>query len=161
MTETTKRILSLQKEKALNDHQLEVEAGLPISSIQAWTKGKKRKDGTIAETAPSIDSIVKLARYFNVSADYLLCLTDQPKPLERKEVAQAYTNNQTTPPTAPFDYSNGLAEKYQHLFADDDFVKIAEVYDNTKIAAVKGILVGYFIATARANGVDTLTLVGY
>lgn len=54
-----------------------------------------------------------------------------------------------------------LAEEYQHLFTDGEFVKIAKVYDNTTIEAVKGILVGYFLATAKANGVDTLSLVGY
>ncbi len=92
MTETTQRILTIQKERGLNDHQLELLAGLPISSIQAWTKGKKRKDGTVAETAPSLDSIIKLARYFNVSADYLLCLTDKPKPLENHEVGEISDN---------------------------------------------------------------------
>lgn len=78
MTETTRRILALQKAKGVNDHQLEKGANLPISSIQVWTKGKKRKNGSITETSPSVDSIVNLARYFNVSTDYLLCLTDEP-----------------------------------------------------------------------------------
>lgn len=53
-----------------------------------------------------------------------------------------------------------LAEKYKHLFYDDDFMKIAKVYAAAQDIRVKGLLVGYFIATAKANGVDT-SIIGY
>lgn len=78
MTHTTQRILDLMQSNALNAHQLEVAVGLPNASIQSWVKGKKRKNGEMTEVMPSADSIAKLARYFNVSTDYLLCLTDEP-----------------------------------------------------------------------------------
>ncbi len=85
MTETTQRILDLMQAKGLKAYQLEVGANLPNASIQSWIKGKKRKDGSISATSPSADAIIKLARYFNVSADYLLCLTDEPKPLQQSD----------------------------------------------------------------------------
>lgn len=116
MTETTQRILTIQKERGLNDHQLELLAGLPVSSIQAWTKGKKRKDGSIAETAPSIDSIIKLARYFNISADYLLCLTNEPKTLENHEVGEISEN-------APSFFG-----EISDLLAEQRFVDSAKLY---------------------------------
>lgn len=78
MTQTTQRILDLMQSNALNAHQLEVAVGLPNASIQSWVKGKKRKNGEMTEVMPSADSIAKLARYFNVSTDYLLCLTNEP-----------------------------------------------------------------------------------
>lgn len=35
-----------------------------------------------------MDSIIKLAQYFNVSADYLLCLSDNPTPLMLPDTAE-------------------------------------------------------------------------
>lgn len=76
MTETIKRIISLMEENGINAHTLEKNANLPLSSITAWKKERFK---------PSVDSITNLARYFNVSADYLLCLIDEPKPLQQSD----------------------------------------------------------------------------
>lgn len=118
MTETTKRIIALQKENGLNDHQLETGVGLPVSSVQAWTKGKKRKNGEIAESSPGVDSIAKLARYFNVSADYLLGLMDERKPLENHEVGQASIT--TTVPA--------LFGEMPDLLSEERFINTAKIY---------------------------------
>ena len=53
-----------------------------------------------------------------------------------------------------------IAVRYKHLFEDPDFVKVATVYDSVQLAAIKGLLVGYFLAAAKASGVDT-SIVGY
>ena len=119
MTETTKRIVALQKENGLNDHQLEVGVGLPVSSVQAWTKGKKRKNGEIVESSPGIDSIVKLARFFNVSADYLLGLTDEQRPLEIREVGQVSSSTASVP---------ALFGDIPDLLSDERFVNTAKIY---------------------------------
>ena len=119
MTETTKRIVALQKENGLNDHQLEVGVGLPVSSVQAWTKGKKRKNGEIVESSPGIDSIVKLARYFNVSADYLLGLTDERKPLECRDVGQVDSTAASVP---------AVFGDMSDLLSEERFVNTAKIY---------------------------------
>ncbi len=118
MTETTKRIIALQKESGLNDHQLETGVGLPVSSVQAWTKGKKRKNGEIAESSPGVDSIAKLASYFNVSSDYLLGLTDERRPLECREVGQVSTT--TTVPA--------VFGEMPDLLSEERFVNTAKIY---------------------------------
>lgn len=124
MNETTKRIISLQKQKGLNNHQLEVEANLQISSIQAWTKGKKRKDGTIVVANPSTDSIIKLAKFFNVSTDYLLGLTDESKTLSANE------NSSTELIKRPkYDVSDKFLEDYINLLKDKHFSNIAKIYN--------------------------------
>ena len=92
MTETTKRILDLMQKNSLNAHQLEVATNLPNASVQNWVKGKKCKNGDIRYMSASTDAITKLARYFNVSADYLLCLTDVPTPLENREIVERQTS---------------------------------------------------------------------
>lgn len=114
MTETTKRIIQLKEKMGLNDHQLEIGAGLKPAFLQAWKNGKKNSKGEIVEVKPSTDSITKLARYFNVSADYLLCLTDEPKPLENREIAE----RQTT----------ALSTEFAELSQDKDFVDTAKLY---------------------------------
>ena len=64
---TVERILKLQQERGVNAKNLEIEAGLPNGSLNSWKKSK---------CAPGTEAIVKLAKYFGVSADYLLCLSD-------------------------------------------------------------------------------------
>lgn len=68
---TIDRILQLQEERGLNNKTLETEAGLTNASITSWKKGKY---------APGVDAIVKLARYFGVTTDYLLCMSDTRNP---------------------------------------------------------------------------------
>lgn len=119
MTETTKRIIALQKENGLNDHQLETGVGLPVSSVQAWTKGKKRKNGEIAESSPGVDSIAKLARFFNVSADYLLGLTDERRPLEGREVGQVAFPATSVP---------AVFGEMPDLLSEERFVNTAKIY---------------------------------
>lgn len=105
MTETVKRIIELMQQKGDNAHSLEINAKLPISSISAWKKDKFQ---------PSTDAIKSLAKYFNVSADYLLCLTDEPTSLYKSGLAERPT----------YSLSTELAE----LSNDKRFVNTAKVY---------------------------------
>lgn len=138
MTETTKRILNLQKQNGVNDHQLELGANLAVSSIQAWKKGKKRKDGSMAETTPSTEAITNLSRYFNVSADYLLCLTDEPTPLKQVEIAER---------------SNALSPVLAELSQDEDFVNSAKLYKAVD-KEYKSKICAYILGMAEALGVN-------
>lgn len=65
--DTVDRIFELVKESGLSNQAVEKAAGLSNGSFSKW---KKR------EYLPSADYILKLARYFEVSADYLFCLSD-------------------------------------------------------------------------------------
>ena len=118
MTETTKRILELIKQTNINAHQLEVAVDLPNASVQGWVKGKKRSDGSMREISPSAESIAKLARYFNVSADYLLGLTNERKPLESREVGRVATT--TTIPA--------VFGEMPDLLSEQRFVNTAKIY---------------------------------
>lgn len=145
MTKTTERILKLMQEHNLNPHQLEVAAQLPNASIQAWVKGKKRKDGKISETSPAADSITNLARYFNVSADYLLCLTDEPTPLKQSDIAER-------PTTA---LSTELAE----LGKDQRFVDSAKLYGALSDTYKERVL-GYLTGLAQGLGLNIQQILG-
>lgn len=137
MTETTQRILDLMQNNNLNAHQLEVAVGLPNASIQSWVKGKKRKNGEMAETMPSTDSITKLARYFNVSADYLLCLTDKPKPLENHEVGEISDN---TP--AIFGEMSDLLSEQRFVDSAKMYRALPNEYRQEVYAYIRGLIMG-------------------
>lgn len=148
MTETTKRIIALKDKKGLNDHQLEVGAGLKPAFLQAWRNGKKNAKGEMVEVKPSTDSIIKLARYFNVSADYLLCLTDEPKPLENHEVAQTIT-------TLPAEL-----ELSPDLFKDNNFIETAKLYNGVSIE-LRSVVFGIVLGAMQTLKVDTKKILGY
>lgn len=79
MNETVKRILDFMEQKGDNANSLQVKVKLPTGSVFSWKNGKCK---------PSMDSIIKLATYFNVSADYLLCLSNEPTPLKTVNVSE-------------------------------------------------------------------------
>ena len=105
MTETVKRIIELMQQKGDNAHSLEINAKLPNSSISAWKNDKFK---------PSTESIKNLAKYFNVSADYLLCLTDERTPLYKSELTEYPTFS--------------LSTEFAELSQDKRFVGTAKIY---------------------------------
>lgn len=158
MTETTKRIIELQKEFGLNDHQLETTVNLPVSSIQAWTKGKKRKNGVIAESSPGVDSIAKLARYFNVSADYLLGLTDDRRPL--METATTETNSAIAE-RLESSIADNFVREFKEQMKEQVFQDIAKLYKAIKDTNLKIQILTVIVAYLNRNGLNTERIVGY
>ncbi len=126
MTETTKRILELMEQRGDTAYSLEKNIELPISTVAAWKKGKFK---------PSADAITKVAQYYNVSTDYLLCLTDDPIPPQKSnDLGQ----------TNPF-LSTYLAE----LAREQRFIKIGKMYNalpdkqrEQVYGVVQGIVIG-------------------
>lgn len=119
---TLDRIKSLCKKKRINITTLEKECDLSQNSIVKWAK-----------TSPSTDKIVSVAKYFNVSADYLLCLIDEPKPLESREIAQ---KSET---------ALALFEKMPSLFEEQRFIDTAKIYSelpDEKREGLYGMAVG-------------------
>lgn len=62
------RLIQLMAVRGLTAKELENSAGLATSSVSQWKKGKGK---------PSLENIIKLSKYFGVSSDYLLGLTDR------------------------------------------------------------------------------------
>lgn len=62
------RLVHLIKENNLTFAQIERELGFSNGSMARWAK-----------SSPSVDKVQKVADYFNVSVDYLLGRTDDPK----------------------------------------------------------------------------------
>ena len=61
------RLSELRKARGITQQRVAVDLGMEQTSISAYEAGKY---------LPTVDALVKLADYFNVSTDYLLGLTD-------------------------------------------------------------------------------------
>lgn len=130
MTETVKRIINLIEQHGENAYNVEKNAKLPISNISAWKKAKFQ---------PSTEAIVKLARYFNVSADYLLCLSDEPTPLKRVDIIERP------------DYA--LSTELAELTQDERFVDSAKLYKELPDEKRENVL-AYIIGIAIGIGIN-------
>ncbi len=107
LTTATQRALDLFDNANIAANLFEKTIGLAQGTIKNLKNGKN---------LISADCIIKFARYFNVSADYLLCLTNEPKPLENHEVGEMSNNTPTV-----FGEMSGL-------FSDQRFVDSAKMY---------------------------------
>ena len=61
-------LLNLLKEKGINQRQLSIQADIPTTTISGWLH---------ADRLPDYNALKKLAIFFEVSADYLLGLSDE------------------------------------------------------------------------------------
>lgn len=73
------KILTLLQSVGKSEFSLEKEIGLAQGSIKHWRTAKSK---------PSTDAIVKIAKYFNISADYLL--GTEPTDEEKKQGVMAF-----------------------------------------------------------------------
>ncbi|MDR2655524.1 MAG: helix-turn-helix domain-containing protein [Oscillospiraceae bacterium] len=60
---TVERIIALMDKQGINGKVLTTELGISSSSVTEWKKGKAK---------PSVEAIVKIAQYFQVTTDWLL-----------------------------------------------------------------------------------------
>lgn len=62
-------LLNLLEEKGLSQRQLSIRANIPTTTVNGWLK---------ANRLPDYNALIKLSKFFDVSADYLLGLKDDP-----------------------------------------------------------------------------------
>ena len=73
MTNFPERLKEVRKSKNFTQKQVAEGVGISANHYQFYEYGKNE---------PSYVLIIKLCQYFNVSADYLLGLSDEPTPLK-------------------------------------------------------------------------------
>ena len=72
VSDTRLRIADLLKSRKKSQADLAAATGISESTISRFVSGNTEKLST--------ENIVAIARYFNVSTDYILCLTDVERP---------------------------------------------------------------------------------
>ena len=74
------RIAELRKKRNMSQKQFSKLLNVAQNTISQWETGQRDIDST---------TLIKIAEFFNVSTDYLLCLTDMPSP-PTKEKTPSY-----------------------------------------------------------------------
>lgn len=73
------RLRELRKEKNVTQEELGNLMGVTMSTVSAWEVNKAQ---------PNFDTLIKLANYFNVTPNYLLCFTqDDIDKIEKLKLA--------------------------------------------------------------------------
>lgn len=70
MNEFSNKIILLRKNNNLTQKQLSINLEISERNYQRLESGN---------TVPTVETLIKLCNYFNVSADYLLGLSDDPE----------------------------------------------------------------------------------
>ena len=67
MSKFSERLKALRKDKGLSQDQLAKEVGLTHTAIGLWEQDKR---------VPNLDAVISLAKFFDVSIDFLAGLKD-------------------------------------------------------------------------------------
>ena len=65
MSTFSERLIQLKQDRGLLQKDIAAGAGISLRAYQHYEKGEKE---------PALGNIIKLCQFFNISADYLLCL---------------------------------------------------------------------------------------
>lgn len=141
MTATTQRIDSLFKERkshGISARSILLELGLSKTALSEWNRGKSK---------PTIDALISLSGYFNVSVDYLLGLTDNPTLLFKEQ------------PTAVMERPSTLPVEFTKLSQDKMFVDSAKLYNAMDVNNKKEVY-GFILGLATGLGLNPQQILG-
>lgn len=81
------RLKTLRKNRGLSKEEAAEMIDIPPSTLGNYESESKR---------PSLDRLIKLTKFYNTSLDYLVGLTEDPRPLDTQDERDAatYLNNQ-------------------------------------------------------------------
>lgn len=146
---TIERIKRLIEESGKTDYAIKKETGLGNSILSDLKAGRAEN--------PSAKTVKILSKYFNISSDYLLCLTDTPTPL---------VNEVQTKKAVPMErpkYGIALSnykENCENLASDEKFVNITHLYSNLATMAIRSALYGELVKWLENRGVDVAGILG-
>ena len=126
------RVMQLIKQSGLSDNAFEKQLHLSQGTVGNWRSGRNKL---------SMEAIIKLASFFNVSADYLLGLTDERKPLECRDVGQVDSPTSSVP---------AVFGEMSDLLSERRFINTAKIYHELPdemrervFGLICGIAIGY------------------
>lgn len=143
------RVMQLIKQTGLNDNAFEKQLRLSQGTVGNWRNGRNKL---------SMEAIIKLARYFNVSADYLLGLTDERRPLSLKEVAQPQT---AVTEKGASEIAENFIREFKEQMKEKAFQDIAKLYKAINDVSLKAQILVILATYLKRNGINTESVVGY
>lgn len=126
-----------------------LQLGMSETALAEWNRGKSK---------PTLGAIVTLARYFNVSADYLLGLTDERRPLSDVEIARSQT---AVAEQGYSEIAENFIREFKEQMKEKAFQDIAKLYKAIKDASLKAQILTVLVAYLNRSGINTENIVGY
>lgn len=117
--EIANRLTNLRKEKGLSQEQLAESLGISRQAVSKWER---------AEASPDTDNLIELARLYNVSIDYLVCLKQ-----EKEEKDKVEGNEEKILITD--DIVDTIELKDNQSFSDNKYHKFKKIYDTCLLSA--------------------------
>ena len=143
------RVMQLIKQSGLSDNAFEKQLHLSQGTVGNWRSGRNKL---------SMEAIIKLARYFNVSTDYLLGLTDERRPLSATEAAQPQT---VVAEKGYTEIAENFIREFKEQMKEKAFQDIAKLYKAIKDVSLKAQVLTVLVAYLNRNGFNTENIVGY
>lgn len=75
------RLRDLRLARQISQLKMSIDIGVSQEAISAFEREK---------TLPGVTTVIKIAKYFGVSVDYLLCLSENPKEREAISIDESY-----------------------------------------------------------------------
>lgn len=132
--DTIQRINALFETKGQSNRSILLGLGFSPTALAEWNRGKAK---------PTVDAIIKLANYFNVSTDYLLCLSETPTPISIEQTEKAVPVERPESDIATIDDIKSLLAENNEL----DFIErlYQELQEKQKIFVLSW-LIGYMVS---------------
>lgn len=137
---TTERIKKLIYESGKSDYAIKKETGLGNSILSDLKAGRAEN--------PSVKTVKILADYFNVSADYLLCLSDEKTSL-KKAVPEIRLENDTL-----------TIENIKLMLAENDGVDFIEKLYKELQEKQKIYVLAWLVAYMASEGLPVKQILG-
>lgn len=142
---TVKRILALFENSGKSKRSILLELGFSPTALAEWNRGKAK---------PTVEAIIKLATYFNVSTDYLLCLSNNPTSLDAEQTKKA----------VPMERLNSdilTVENIELMLAENDgFDWIEKLYKELKDKQQRLYVLTWIIAYMASEGLPVKQILG-
>ncbi len=135
--------------QSIKEHRLEAgktllnvqqQTGISNQNLSRWENGK---------AIPGVDFCIKLAKFYDVSLDELVGLTDYDSTPKNKAITEQPTKSLST-----------FENDFQDILDDNNFIQTAKLFKAAK-PELRAIAFGYLVGLFQSNGVNTKSILGY
>lgn len=128
LIQATQRVNQLFESTGMDVDPFEKTIGVSQGTIKNIRNGRN---------LASADCIIKIAKHFHISTDYLLCLTNEPKPLENHEVSEISDNA-----PAIFGEMSDLLSEQRFVDSAKMYRVLPNEYRQEVYAYIRGLIMG-------------------
>ena len=124
----------------LNQPELAKSLETSQQNISRWENG---------QVIPGIDFCIKLAKFYGITLDELVGLSDTPHEEKTAPLPKKLNNHQIS-----------FVKEYSDVIDDENYINMSKLYKNIT-PTLRALTLGYIVGLLQNNGVDTKEILGY